>query len=111
MSSDDGYACPESSNDPQYAYSQRPRPKEIAPLAIKKIDKIYTLPYTTDMMARTKTMAKTTQFYFRLSPGERRLLDRAAQIDRRSLSDFIRLAAIDKADELIQAEKQRKGVK
>jgi len=51
---------------------------------------------------------KTTQFYFRLAPGERKLIEQAAMIDRRSTSDFIRLAAVDRAAEIVQDEKSRK---
>jgi len=51
---------------------------------------------------------KTTQFYFRLAPGERKLIEKAAKIDRRSTSDFIRLAAVDKANELIN-DSRKKG--
>ena len=47
-------------------------------------------------------MTKTTQFWFRLEPKDKRLIERAAKIDRRSTSDFIRLAAIDKAVEVIE---------
>jgi len=57
-------------------------------------------------------MAKNiTQFYFRLSPKERKLIDRAAKIDRRSTSDFIRLAAVDRAMEFIEAERKKKESK
>ncbi|PKK84266.1 MAG: hypothetical protein CVT49_04680 [candidate division Zixibacteria bacterium HGW-Zixibacteria-1] len=51
---------------------------------------------------------KTTQFYFRLAPGERKLIEKAARIDRRSTSDFIRLAVVDRAIEAIEADKKRK---
>jgi len=51
---------------------------------------------------------KTTQFYFRLALGERKLIEKAAKIDRRSTSDFIRLAAVDRAAEIVQAENSRK---
>ena len=53
-------------------------------------------------------MTKTTQFWFRLEPSDKRLIERAARIDRRAVSDFIRLAAIDKAVEVIESEKKRK---
>jgi len=49
---------------------------------------------------------KTTQFYFRLAPGERKLIEKAAKIDRRSTSDFIRLAAVDKAARVIDQDKK-----
>lgn len=56
-------------------------------------------------------MTKTTQFWFRLEPKDKRLIERAAKIERRSTSDFIRLAAIDKAHEVIAAEKtSEKGI-
>jgi uncharacterized protein (DUF1778 family) len=56
-------------------------------------------------------MTKTTQFWFRLEPKDKRLIERAAKIERRSTSDFIRLAAIDKANEIIAAEKMsEKGI-
>ncbi len=55
-----------------------------------------------------KQATKTTQFYFRLSPNDRKLIERAAKINRRSTSDFIRLAAIDKAVEVIENDKKRK---
>ena len=55
-------------------------------------------------------MAKTSPFYFRIEPKERKLIDRAARIDRRTTSDFIRLAAVDKAIEVIEREKHRKEV-
>jgi uncharacterized protein (DUF1778 family) len=56
-------------------------------------------------------MIKTTQFWFRLEPKDKKLIEKAAKIDRRSTSDFIRLAAIDKAVEVINAEKRRKEEK
>ncbi len=57
-------------------------------------------------------MAKKTQtLIFRLTPAERRLFDRAAKIERRTVSDFVRLAANEKADKLIKAEKKRKKSK
>ena len=56
-------------------------------------------------------MTKTTQFFFRLDPKDRKLIDRAARIDRRTTSDFIRLAAVDKAIEVIEREKQRREVR
>ena len=56
-------------------------------------------------------MTKTGHVIFRIDPKERRLIDRAAKIDRRSTSDFIRLAAIDKANEVIEADKQRRKPK
>ncbi len=56
-------------------------------------------------------MTKTGHVIFRIDPKDRRLIDRAAKIDRRSTSDFIRLAAIDKANEVIETDKQAKGPK
>jgi uncharacterized protein (DUF1778 family) len=53
-------------------------------------------------------MTKTTQFWFRLEPKDKRLIERAAKIDRRSTSDFIRLSAVDRAIEVIEAENKRK---
>lgn len=55
-----------------------------------------------------KPTKKITQFFFRLAPSDRKIIEKAAELDRRSLSDFIRLAAIDKAVEVIENEKQRK---
>jgi len=48
----------------------------------------------------------STQFSFGIDPRERRLIDRAAKIERRSTSDLVRLAAVDKAAEVIGAEKK-----
>ena len=53
-----------------------------------------------------KRTPKTTQCYFRMTPAERRLMERAAGIDRKTLSDFIRIVAIDRAKEIIRAEKK-----
>jgi uncharacterized protein (DUF1778 family) len=53
-------------------------------------------------------MAKSTQFIFRIEGKDRKLVKRAAKIDRRTVSDFIRLAAIDKAAEVIENDKKRK---
>lgn len=52
-------------------------------------------------------MKKISQFWFRLEPKEKKLIEKAARIDRRSVSDFIRLAAIDKAVEVINVDKKR----
>ncbi len=49
-------------------------------------------------------MAKSTQFIFRIERKDRKLVEQAAKIDRRTVSDFIRLAAIDKAVEVIEAD-------
>ncbi len=53
-------------------------------------------------------MTKITQFWFRLEPKDKRLIERAAKIDRRSASNFIRLAAIDRAVEVLEADRKRK---
>jgi uncharacterized protein (DUF1778 family) len=50
----------------------------------------------------------TIQFWFWLEPKDKRLIERAAKIDRRSASDFIRLAAIEKAIEVIDRDKKRR---
>ena len=50
-------------------------------------------------------MSKSTQFIFRIEGKDRKLVERAAKIDRRTVSDFIRLAAIDKAAEIIEVDK------
>ena len=55
-----------------------------------------------------KREKKVTQFYFRLAPNERKLIEMAALIDRRSTSDFIRIASVDKANEIIEAYKRKK---
>jgi uncharacterized protein (DUF1778 family) len=54
-------------------------------------------------------MTKIAQFWFRLEPKDKKLIEKAAKIDRRSVSDFIRLGAIDRAVELIDADKKKKG--
>lgn len=56
-------------------------------------------------------MTKTTAFYMRIDPKEKRIIERAAKIDRRTTSDFIRLAALDRAVELIEADKPKKSRK
>ena len=61
-------------------------------------------------MDQEREVAKSSVFIFRIAPKERRLVDRAAKLDRRTTSDFIRLAAIDKAMELIEQDKKRKEV-
>jgi len=53
-------------------------------------------------------MPKSTQFIFRIESKDRRLVELAAKIERRTVSDFIRLAAVDKAVEVIDADKKRK---
>ena len=44
---------------------------------------------------------------FRIDLKNKRLIERAAKLERRSVSDFIRLAAIDKANEVISREKEK----
>ncbi len=46
---------------------------------------------------------------FRVDAKNKKLIEKAAKIDRRSVSDFIRLAAIDRATELIESDKKKKG--
>ncbi|MCY2966273.1 MAG: DUF1778 domain-containing protein [Planctomycetota bacterium] len=45
---------------------------------------------------------KEKQFGIRTTEAEHERLERAAQIDRRTLAEFVRLAALDKADEVIR---------
>ena len=45
----------------------------------------------------------TTQFSFRVSPRERRVLDLAAKLNESSLSDFIRSAVIPAAEDTLVA--------
>ncbi|HOD67275.1 MAG TPA: DUF1778 domain-containing protein [candidate division Zixibacteria bacterium] len=52
-------------------------------------------------------MTKTTVFFIRIDPKDKRIIERAAKIDRRTASDFVRLAALDRAEELIASKKQR----
>ena len=56
-------------------------------------------------------MRKSTQFWFRLDPKDKKLIEKAAQIDRRSASDFVRLAAIDRANEIIENAKNNRNKK
>ncbi len=51
---------------------------------------------------------KTTQYYFRLSPDELKLVRKAAELDSRSVSNFIRVAVVDRAKKFINADKKRK---
>ncbi len=52
-------------------------------------------------------MTKTTVIFIRIDPKDKRIIERAAKIDRRTASDFVRLAALDRAEELIASKKQR----
>ena len=45
---------------------------------------------------------------FRIDTKNKKLIEKAAQLERRSVSDFIRLAAIDKATEVIDKEKKKR---
>ena len=56
-------------------------------------------------------MTKTSQFFFRINPKDLRVIQRAAKIDRRTTSDFIRLAALDRADDVIGVERKKKRSK
>lgn len=60
---------------------------------------------------KVSTVTKTTQLLFRIDPKDRRLIERAAKLDRRPTSDFIRLAAVDRAIEVIEQHKKQKEVK
>ena len=47
---------------------------------------------------------------FRIDSKNKKLIEKAAKLERRSVSDFVRLAAIDKATEILAGEtKEKKG--
>jgi len=66
------------------------------------------MTYTTGSTYGGGVVQKSSQFFFRISPTDRKIIDKAAKIDRRTMSDFIRLAAIDRAVEVIEAAKKLK---
>jgi hypothetical protein len=70
------------------------------------LDTVISMHYNTDK--ESNQMSKTTQFIFRIEIKDRRLVERAAKLERRTVSDFIRLAAIDKAAEVIERDKNKK---
>ena len=45
---------------------------------------------------------------FRVDAKSKKLIEKAAKIDRRSVSDFIRLVAVDKAVEVIETDKAKR---
>jgi len=56
-------------------------------------------------------MPMSQAIFFRIDADDRKLIERAAKLDRRSVSDFVRLAAVDRAIEYLEADKKRKGNK
>jgi hypothetical protein len=83
-----------------------PFPCEIG--ALKKVLDFVNTFADIKAMSKDLGMKKVSQFWFRLAPKEKKLIEKAAEIDRRSVSDFIRLAAIDRAKEVISTMKKGK---
>jgi hypothetical protein len=55
---------------------------------------------------------RTQRLFLRISPIERGLIKRAAEIEHRSISDFVREATLEKADSvLVVSERQKKEEK
>jgi len=53
-------------------------------------------------------MPKISNIMLRIEPKDKRRIIRAAKLDKRTMSDFIRIAAVDKANKLIDQETRKR---